>query len=340
MDPSTETEVVIGGDVCPAQLAGEGLLGPLGVSRTPDLFMWTLDAALPAGPKRPGYSWIPFDPAALDELRLGKTTVAVTAANHITDFGDGGVRETLDELTRRGIRHVGAGVDQNQAEQNLIVDLPVGRVALLAFAETHPRVSALAADPTAAGVRPFELDSCLQAIRAARQQADWVWVVLHWGEEFVRFPDPEQRRMAWDMVDAGASLVVASHTHVPLGYERRGDATIFYGLGNFLYPPYEEERGYQYRWHPASRQGVLAIGRYEANRWSWQPREIRLSPAGVPRQASHAHCPNYGELLPADLSEYAKIYPRLRRRERMGYRLQRICFMSWQERAYRIRQLI
>jgi hypothetical protein len=164
--------------------------------------------------------------------------------------------------------------------------------------------------------------------------------VLHWGEEFVRFPDPYHRQIARDMVDAGASLVAASHTHVPLGYERRGAATIFYGLGNFLFPPYREARGYTYLWHPAARRGVMAAGRLDHGKWSWEPREILLSREGFPRLCNHGKCPDYGQVLPPDASEYARVFPRMRRRERFKFRLQRLCFMSWQERAFRIRNLI
>jgi hypothetical protein len=276
----------------------------------------------------------------LDPLRIGETTVAVTASNHITDFGDAGVKATLSELDERGIRHVGAGADRTRAAEDACIDLPAGRVALLAFAETHPRVSALAAGESSAGVCSFELEACLRAIRAAKQRADWVWVVLHWGSEFVRFPDPDQRRMAWEMVDEGASLVVASHTHVPLGYERRGPAAIFYGLGNFIFPPYRDERGYTYQWHPAARQGVVAVGKFQDGNWSWAPREIRLCRAGAPRLGHHGNCPDYAQTLPLKLSDYAHQYPAMRRRERLKFYLQRLCFMSWQERAYRIRHLL
>lgn len=334
------TDVLIAGDVFPAALHGESLAARLGQDAAPDLFVWTLDAAIAAGPRRDGVTCLSFEPDALDCLRLGKTNVAVTASNHLTDFGDAGAVATLDELDQRGFQHVGAGANRAAAARNLYVDLPAGRVALLAFAEIHPRVSALEAGETNAGVRPVEVEICLRAIREAAQQADWVWVVLHWGEEFVRFPDPQHREIAHQMVDAGAALVAASHTHVPLGYERRGAATIFYGLGNFLFPPFQEAQGYTYQWHPAARQGVVAAGRFADGAWSWEPREIRISPAGFPRLGHHGWCPDYGTILPRDAAEYARVFPRLRRGERIKFRLQRLCFMSWQERAFRIRKLM
>jgi hypothetical protein len=333
------TQVLIAGDVCPAVVSGDDLAARLQLDEPPDLFVWTLDAAVPAGPPRPGVTCMPFDPAALDSLRLGKSTLVATASNHLSDFGDQGVATTLRQLDEHGYRHVGAGPDRSRAAENAYLDLPAGRVAVLAYAEIHPRVSALAATDSHAGVRPFDIDACLQDIREAKQQADWVWIVLHWGEEFVRFPDPDQRRMAWQLADAGASLVVAAHTHVPLGFERRNDSFIFYGLGNFVFPPYREARGYRYAWHPAACQGVMAAGTFENGAWTWSPREIRLSRDGLPRVEKHGSCPDYGRMLPSQLSDYAEQFPALRNRERLKFMMQRLCFMSWDERAFRLRRL-
>lgn len=338
MQDAIPTEVLIAGDVLPIAVAEGELARRLRIGSPPALFLWTLDAALPAGLPRPGYTCLPFQPEALDGLRLGQTTVAVTASNHITDFGAEGVSASLDELTHRGFLHVGAGSNRDSASRNLVIDLPAGRVAILAFAETDPRVSGIAAERSGAGIRRLDSQSCLEAIDSAAREADWVWVVLHWGEEYIRFPDPAQRRLALRMADAGASLVVASHVHVPLGYERHAESMIFYGLGNFMFPPFRESAGYGFRWPPKSREGVVVAGRYDAGRWTWEPREIRLSAEGLPSLGSHGHCPDYGRILPKAADAYERLYPRLRRRERIHYLAQRLLWMSWDERVARLKR--
>src|SRR5690606_33868733 len=136
----------------------------------PDLFIWTLDAAVPAGPERPNVTRLPFEPASLDGLGLGKQTLVVTASNHLCDYGDSGTAATLRALEERGFRHTGAGANASQAAEDCYLDLPVGRVAVLAYAEVHPRVCSLAATETTAGIRPFEFDRCLDDIRRARKQ--------------------------------------------------------------------------------------------------------------------------------------------------------------------------
>lgn len=338
---SAEAQVVIAGDVCPVALGPESLLARLGLPAAPDLMVFTLDAAVAAGPPE-GDTCIGFRPEDLAGLRAGRTTVAVTASNHLTDFGDTGVRATLEALAGHGLEQVGAGLEAATCERTRVIDLPggAGRVAIVAFAETAPRVGARAAGPNKAGVRAYDEARCLEAIARGRREADWVWVVLHWGEEFVRYPDPEQRRAAWRMVDIGAALVVASHTHVPLGYERRGDATIFYGLGNFVYPSYRERRGYQYRWHPRARRGIVLQGLLAKGHWVWTPLCIRHGPDELPCRDPRGRCVDYAHVLPADFDAYVRLYPRLRKRERLAHLTQRLLFMSGNERVFRVRSLL
>ena len=337
-----EARVLIAGDVCPVAVGTKSLLDCLGISQAPDLMIFTLDAAVAVGPPERD-TCIAFRPDDLAGLRLGRTTnLAVTASNHLTDFGDAGVRATLEALDKGGFEHVGAGMEVSASESVKVVDLPSGggRIALLAFAETGPRVGARAAGSSKAGVRAYDEACCLYAIEQARREADWVWVILHWGQEFVRYPDPEQRRMAWRMADAGAALVVASHTHVPLGHERRSDTSIFYGLGNFMFPAYREGQGYEYRWHPLARRGIVLQGCLVGGRWRWTPLSIRHNTYGLPSRTARDWCPNYATALPVGLDAYDRLYRRLRRRERLIYVIQRLMFMTTEERAFRTRKLL
>ena len=56
---------------------------------------------------------------------------------------------------------------------------------------------------------------------------------MHWGEEYVSYPSPEQQQMAHAFVDAGANAVIGHHPHVMQGYEEYHGGYIFYSLGNF-----------------------------------------------------------------------------------------------------------
>jgi poly-gamma-glutamate capsule biosynthesis protein CapA/YwtB (metallophosphatase superfamily) len=60
-----------------------------------------------------------------------------------------------------------------------------------------------------------------------------VWT--HWGPEYQECPNVELRRLASDLIAAGADLIVGGHQHLPLGAGWLGTAYVAYGLGNFLW---------------------------------------------------------------------------------------------------------
>ena len=78
-------------------------------------------------------------------------------------------------------------------------------------------------------------------MKAARGR-DVVVVSLHWGDEFIDAPSPEDVALAHDIMDAGADLIIGHHPHVLRGVERYGRGYIVYSLGNFVCDMLWDER--------------------------------------------------------------------------------------------------
>jgi len=57
---------------------------------------------------------------------------------------------------------------------------------------------------------------------------------VHWGEEFIQRPSPEEINIARRLVDAGADVIIGHHPHVLRGIEQHGRGYIVYSLGNFV----------------------------------------------------------------------------------------------------------
>jgi poly-gamma-glutamate synthesis protein (capsule biosynthesis protein) len=72
-------------------------------------------------------------------------------------------------------------------------------------------------------------------VRAVRDRADVVVVVVHNGTEYARTPSPDQVAVAHAAIDAGADLVVGHHPHVTQTVERYGRGLIVYSLGDTLF---------------------------------------------------------------------------------------------------------
>lgn len=67
------------------------------------------------------------------------------------------------------------------------------------------------------------------------QRADVKMAYVHWGNEFMNYPNVEQKRFAHWLVDIGFDLIIGTHPHVLQGYEIYKSKYIFYSIGNFLF---------------------------------------------------------------------------------------------------------
>jgi len=85
-------------------------------------------------------------------------------------------------------------------------------------------------------------------IRLARNLSNLLVVYVHWGSEFLDWPDNRQRQAAEWLVDNGADLIVGHHPHLVQKPERLHGKPVFYSLGNLVFD----------QKYPSTREGLLA----------------------------------------------------------------------------------
>ena len=72
-------------------------------------------------------------------------------------------------------------------------------------------------------------------IQEAKENADYVLVIVHGGIEHYQLPTSRMIETYRFFIDAGADAVVNHHQHCYSGYERYKSKPIIYGLGNLLF---------------------------------------------------------------------------------------------------------
>ena len=153
------------------------------------------------------------------------------ANNHFRDYGEEGVRQTLQALQKHGIDHVGGGRRLDEASRTLFKEVKGATLAIVNCAEHE---SSIATD-SRGGSNPLDPIRQYRAIKEARAQADYVVVIVHGGVEHYDKPTPRMQECYRFFVDAGADAVVNHHQHCFSGYEVYQGKPIFYGLGNFFF---------------------------------------------------------------------------------------------------------
>jgi len=185
-----------------------------------------------------GYPAFNAHPSYAAALAGAGIDVVQTANNHALDRGPLGVDRTLEALDAAGLRTTGTVARGQSGPWHTLVQTRVGSVALLACTYSvnglpDPARQALACYGSAPAI------PSLVAHLVAEPGIDAVIVLPHWGQEYSRTPDAQQRRLARAAIEAGAAAVIGAHPHVlqPIEEIAAGDGRrgfVAYSLGNFL----------------------------------------------------------------------------------------------------------
>jgi poly-gamma-glutamate capsule biosynthesis protein CapA/YwtB (metallophosphatase superfamily) len=157
------------------------------------------------------------------------------ANNHTLDYGLKGLQDTIRLLTEAGMYGVGAGMNQEEAYNPVVIDKQGVRVAYLGLTKVVPDISWKAGKNTPGLAETYNYTRPIQAIEAANKIADMVVVLVHWGIEGATEPKVSEKELAHRYIDAGADLVIGSHPHVLQGIESYKGKWIAYSLGNFIF---------------------------------------------------------------------------------------------------------
>ena len=177
-------------------------------------------------------------PRAFAALRGGGVDLASMANNHGLDYGAVGRRDSLAAAKRYRFPVIGIGRNGRQAYAPYRTTVRGQRIAILGATQVldDHLIGPWTAGPGKPGLASAkDVPRLLQEVRRARRTADTVVVFLHWGRERERCPTTDQRKLARQLVAAGADVVVGGHAHRLLGAGRLGKALVSYGLGNFVW---------------------------------------------------------------------------------------------------------
>lgn len=152
------------------------------------------------------------------------------ANNHILDFGNECLIDTMKTLESNDIAYVGAGENFTEAFKPQIIAKNKLRVGFTGYYFGATKYNILK-KPVVAGVNKRAIIK--QIKRLKKQDVNIVIVSLHWGYELIFYPSPERVKFYRKLIDAGATVVLGHHPHVIQGMERYKHGLIAYSLGNF-----------------------------------------------------------------------------------------------------------
>jgi len=203
------------------------------------------------------------------------------ANNHIFDYGEKGLLDTLEALDARNLRHAGAGRNLQEAGP-VVFDVAGVRLGVICAAD--PRYQA--ATKTSAGTFPAIPGLLRESIREVQRDTDIVLVSIHSGQEFLPVPSPRQRQLAELCLEEGARLVSFHHAHCVSGVRSDSRGIVLFGTGNYLFPRGDTPSRFSAFQESAAWRVSLDTSRRKVQEIVIQP--ILIGVDGLPRKASES----------------------------------------------------
>ena len=236
-------KIIIGGDLVPTksneylfineqidELISEKLANLL---RSADCRIFNLEAPLTTSDKKilkDGPN-LKANPLTIDGIKKLGVNLLTLANNHILDYSNDGLFDTINLLENNDIDFVGAGKNLKEASQEYIMEL--GNLTVGIYACTEHEFTL--ASNNEAGANPFDPFESLDSIKKISEKVDYLIVLYHGGKEYYKYPTPYLQKTCRKIIEKGANLVLCQHSHCIGCEEDYCDGKIIYGQGNFLF---------------------------------------------------------------------------------------------------------
>ncbi|MGN0774463.1 MAG: CapA family protein [Candidatus Ventricola sp.] len=183
-------------------------------------------------------------PEILDGLRGCGVDLVALATERALDKGYEGLELTIRSLTARGLAYAGANADAQSSDATM---MRIGGVQVAVLSYTYglsEEGSQKTGGDKLAAVALMDTQRMIDDIRQARADGANVVIVLpHWGTKNISETPENVKRLAVQLAEAGADVILGTHPNVPQGTERltvqRADgltheAVVCYSLGCLL----------------------------------------------------------------------------------------------------------
>ena len=173
---------------------------------------------------------------AIKEIGIDVVTLA---NNHICDNNRTGIDFTINQLDSLGISYTGAFTDSAQYKLLNPLKFSINQLNFALLNYTYDTNGI----PIPKGTIVNLIDTSMIARdiqQIDRAITDCIIVFFHWGDEYIRKPNKEQRKLADFCHKRGVELVIGSHPHVIQPFEAHLDndsiirSVTVYSLGNLV----------------------------------------------------------------------------------------------------------
>ena len=164
--------------------------------------------------------------------------VVESANNHIDDFGEGFLNDTLTFWKTKYPDVTLLGIHDSQEDSDTVKIREVNGIKI-AFLDYTYGTNVGGIEGKDYMIDMIRKEKITTMIQKAKKQADCIIFVAHWGTEDETMPNEYEKQWAAYLMEQGVNVIIGGHPHVLQPYGRltddKGNETVvFYSLGNFV----------------------------------------------------------------------------------------------------------
>lgn len=169
----------------------------------------------------------------LDEMG---TDLVSLANNHVYDYGEEALLDTLDYLDEVTLPYVGGGRNKEEADRPVYFIVNGIKIGFVAATNAEIVYYTPAATEDSPGVlEAYDTAEYNQIIAEAAKECDYLIAYIHWGPEDTNQYAKYQTEQGKEFLASGADIVVGGHPHVLQGIEYVDGKPIIYSMGDFWF---------------------------------------------------------------------------------------------------------
>lgn len=168
-------------------------------------------------------------------LRDNNIQIVSVANNHAFDAGEVGFEDTLHNLEINGIYYCGGGKRLSDIKNGTIIKIKSLKCGFLACTSLCNSAFISLATDNQSGIAPLHENSVLSDVKRIKEKSDFVIVAPHFDIENSSEISKNSIKLCRKMVDAGADMIIGSHSHIPKPIEIYKNKLIIYSLGNLIF---------------------------------------------------------------------------------------------------------
>lgn len=209
------------------------------------------------GPPYTGYPMFSAPDDIVPALISTGFDLASTVNNHSIDRGYDGLIRTATVFQENGLPNIGTKTSA-EAKSYRVEDVQGIKIGFSSFSfetigtEQNRALNGILipkdAEPLIDSFNPYredvfdqDIQRILERVETMRSEgAEFICMVMHWGEEYNISSSPYQQRLAQILADAGVDLIIGHHPHVvqEIDFVKASNSDhemlVYYSLGNFI----------------------------------------------------------------------------------------------------------